>query len=371
MVVACMCRPLLPEPAPAPKARKIEVEEHTGPGRVGAYTTADQEFNLGMHVIHEILRNAEAAALGDGRMRLDLTPPEWRQVIAAGQGDEHRPLPDLSERGTRQVWSRMLDNAGGIAGVFERLARDRLVMPGRDSSGQRLAIAPWGSDQPPRPIDVKLRFSNRALVHILMAEDDEHKPVVRSLSLGIESPIAELVRLHAAQALDGIYDMDPRLMTPQHYTAQFRKAIEVGGAGYMLWHLSCELLGLHVKDVTVETVNGPNRGHYAQAVLLFHRLLHCPRLQGTNQCQPPCLATCSSISTSQTRPGRLPASQQTESERRATCVCCLHYTGAEVLAPVGIVFGATCERSVLSATCEPGTWRPPSNTRGWCCAFIP
>jgi hypothetical protein len=41
----------------------------------------------------------------------------------------------------------------------------------------------------------------------------------------------------------------------------------------MLWHLSCELLGLHVKDVTVETVNGPNRGHYAQAVLLFHRLL--------------------------------------------------------------------------------------------------
>ena len=70
--------------------------------RVGAYTTADQEYNLGMHVIHEILRNAEAAALRDGKMRLDLTPPEWGQVIAAGRGDDHRPLPNLSEHGTRR-----------------------------------------------------------------------------------------------------------------------------------------------------------------------------------------------------------------------------------------------------------------------------
>ena len=229
--------------------------------RVGAYITAEQEFNLGMHVIHKILRNAEIAELDNEKSRLGLSAEEWRDVIASGQDDEHRPLPNLSVKATKHVWNGLIDNAGGIAGVFERLARDRLVVPGRDSSGQRLAIGPRGSDQPPRPIDVKLRFSNRALVHILIAEDDEHKPVVRSLSLGIESPIAELVRLHAAQALDGIYDMDPRLMTPQHYNAQFRKAIEVGGAGYMLWHLSCELLGLHVKDVTVETVNGPNRGH--------------------------------------------------------------------------------------------------------------
>ncbi len=122
-----------------------------------------------MDVAGTILKNAELTALGAGKTRLDLTLPEWRELVALGQEDEHRPLPNLSADAT-------IDNADGIAGVLERLARDRLVVPGRDSSGQRLAIAPWGSDQPPRPIDVKLRFSNRALVHILMAEDDEHNP---------------------------------------------------------------------------------------------------------------------------------------------------------------------------------------------------
>ena len=102
MVVVCLCRPLLPEPAPASKARKVEAEQNAVTHRVGACTTADQEYNLGMYFIHEILRNAEAAALRDGKMRLDLTPPEWGQVIAAGRGDDHRPLPNLSEHGTRR-----------------------------------------------------------------------------------------------------------------------------------------------------------------------------------------------------------------------------------------------------------------------------
>ena len=203
--------------------------------RAGAYTTADQEFNLAVHALCKILQKAEAAALEAGKTRLDLTPEEWREVISAGQEEAQRPLPNISADATRLVWNKMIDNAGGVAGVLERLARDRVVVPGSDARGQRLAIAPWGSAQPPRPIDVKLRFSDRALVHILLAEDDEHKPVVRSLSLGIASPIAELVRLHGAQALDGIYDTDPRLMTPQHYTAS---AAVARCAGAMYTHVA-------------------------------------------------------------------------------------------------------------------------------------
>ena len=228
--------------------------EHAGPGRVGAYTTADQEFNLGMHFVRTILKNAELTALGAGKTRLDLTLPEWRELVALGQEDEHRPLPNLSADATKLVWNKMIDDAGGIAGVFERLARDRLVVPGRDSSGQRLDIAPWGSDQPPRPIDVKLRFTDRALVHILLAEDQldhQHMPVVQSLTLGIGAPLAQLVLVHAKRALDSIYDTQA-LMTPQLYTALFRRSIAAGGAGRMLWHLCCELLGLFVEMLMVD-----------------------------------------------------------------------------------------------------------------------
>ena len=70
--------------------------------RVGAYTTADQEFYLGMHFIHTILRKAETAAIEDGKTRLDLTLPEWRELVALGQEDKHRPLPNLSEHGTQR-----------------------------------------------------------------------------------------------------------------------------------------------------------------------------------------------------------------------------------------------------------------------------
>ncbi len=45
----------------------------------------------------------------------------------------------ISVNGTKHVWHGLIDNAGGIAKVFERLALDRLVVLGR---GQRLAVAP-------------------------------------------------------------------------------------------------------------------------------------------------------------------------------------------------------------------------------------
>ncbi len=57
-----------------------------------------------------------------------------------------------------------------------------------------------------RPMDVKLRFTDRALVHIVLAEDQHHMPVVQSLTPGIGTPLAQLVLLHAKRALDSIYD---------------------------------------------------------------------------------------------------------------------------------------------------------------------
>ncbi len=119
----------------SPQSQENEADESAVAHRVGAYITADQEFNLGIRVVRKILVNAELTAVGAGKTRLDLTRPEWRELVALGQEDEHRPLPNLSADATKLVWNKMIDNAGGISRFLERLARDHLVVPGRDFSG--------------------------------------------------------------------------------------------------------------------------------------------------------------------------------------------------------------------------------------------
>jgi hypothetical protein len=104
VLFSCLCRSLLPEPAPAAKSRTVEAEKHTGAARHGAYTTADHEFNPGMETVHRIVKNAESAALGS-----------WESAVRPDPAGMEISFLRVPGRIARRVWGRMIDNAGGIA----------------------------------------------------------------------------------------------------------------------------------------------------------------------------------------------------------------------------------------------------------------
>jgi hypothetical protein len=268
-----------PDLASAAKIRRLDDTEGHSAGKPGNFTTADQEFNLGVQVVQILLEKAAAEAVAAGKIRVDLTQPEWRALAESAPRDPHRPVPVCSAGAMRHVWHDMYDSAGGLAGVFERLLRDRLPVEGNNRRGERLAIAPWGSAAVQREqglldeIQIGVAFRLDGGVRLDFVDNLQCGPVLKNMVLGTGSPIAELIRVHGEQALAEIYgQLGSREISPNEYVAQFRKSTQNGG-GQVLFRLCVDLLGLDPAQVTLSTTRGAHRGDYAQAVILFHELL--------------------------------------------------------------------------------------------------
>ena len=268
-----------PDLASAAKIRRLGDTEGPSVGKPGNFTTADQEFNLGVHVLQILLEKVAAEAVVAGKIRVDLTKAEWRALAESAPRDPHRPVPACSGDTMQRVWRDMYEHAGGADGVLELLLRDRMTVEGEDKRGQRLAIAPWGSAAVQRgqgPLDeiqIGVAFRLDGGVRLDFVDNLQCGPVLKNMILGTGSPIAELIRVHGEQALAEIYgQLGSREISPNEYVAQFRKSTQNGG-GQVLFRLCVDLLGLDPAQVTLSTTRGAHRGDYAQAVILFHELL--------------------------------------------------------------------------------------------------
>ena len=274
-----------PDLASAAKIRRLDDTEGPSAGKPGNFTTADQEFNLGVQVVQILLEKAAAEAVAAGKIRVDLTQPEWRALAESAPRDPHRPVPVCSASALRHVWHDMYDSAGGLAGVFERLLRDRLPVEGNNRRGERLAIAPWGSASVQRGADLLseiqlgVSFGVDGGVRLDFVDTLNCSPVLKNMVLGIGSPIARLILVHGEEALGEIYaKLGSKEISPNEYVGQFRKSTESGRGGRLLFRLCVDLLGLNPAHVSLSTTSGGHRADYAQTVVLFHALL--PQHQG-------------------------------------------------------------------------------------------
>ena len=139
---ACLCRsPFSPCARPS-KALKVKAQDTAGAGKPGQFATADDEYNLCVRVLHKFLANDEAASKAAGCRRLNLSAPEWRELVQTV--DDTRPLPGgLTEGAARLAWDEIITRCGGINGVLELVLRDRVVRPSEDHRrGHLLCIRP-------------------------------------------------------------------------------------------------------------------------------------------------------------------------------------------------------------------------------------
>jgi hypothetical protein len=270
------------------KERRTDQDVGAVVGRPGSITTAADEYNLVVRTVQKILAEAENSAKNLGLSRLTLTHRVWDELVgpvASTAGAGTRCLPEgLTGSGARRTWEALYDRCGGIAKVLELVLRHRQECPsGEDRRGYRLAVEPLAEGsagaralQRHLQLHVALNDQDKEL-QVLYGLDPTGHPIIRNVSVGVKSPLASLIRMHAAEALRFIYG-NRKMKTCNEYVAQFRLAVQEGGDGHMLFRICTELLGHSADYLSLSTTAGPHRGDYAQVVLLFHELL--PRAQG-------------------------------------------------------------------------------------------
>jgi hypothetical protein len=279
ILCACLCRsPSSPGARPS-KTQKIEAEDTAGATKPSHFTTAGDEFNLCVRVLQKIVANDEAKSKELGYQRLTLSVPEWNELAAAV--NDPRPLPDgLTGSTARHAWGEIITRCGGINGVLELVLRDREVRPSQDQRrGHRLCVRPLeqvgaGVREPMllREMNLEVGLHDDGGLKIICGGDPA-SPLIQRVSLGAKSPIASLIQMHAASAQREIYAGASDKMSTNEYVANFRRAVEDGRGGHMLFVLCAELLGHSVDSLSLSTTKGAHRGDYAQVVLLFHELL--------------------------------------------------------------------------------------------------
>ena len=220
-----------PDLASAAKMPRLGDTEDHSVGKPGNFTTADQEFNLGVQVVQILLEKVAAEAVVAGKIRVDLTKAEWRALAESAPRDPHRPVPACSGVTMQRLWHEMCNNKGGIGGVFEHLLRDRVRVEGNNRRGERLAIAPWASAAVQRgpvlldEIQIDVAFGLDGGVRLDFIDKLQCGPVIKNMILGTDSPIAELIRHHGEEALNEIYGhLGSRDISPNEYVAQFRNS---------------------------------------------------------------------------------------------------------------------------------------------------
>ena len=213
-----VCRPP-PETDPRPsKERRTDQDDGAAVGRPGSIATPRDEFILVVRTVQKILSEAEKLAKDERLLRLTLTHRQWVELVgpvahvSEVEIRETRCLPGgLTSSGARQTWEALYDRCGGIAEVLELVLRDRQECPsGEDRRGCRLAVEPLAEGsageralQRHLQLHVALYDQDKEL-QVLYGLDPAGHPIIRNVSVGVKSPLASLIRMHAEEALTSI-----------------------------------------------------------------------------------------------------------------------------------------------------------------------